>query len=563
MNIKVLDYDKELANKLSQELNIDKDIIGFLLGRGYDSSYIRLLTSKKYLDMISNNSLTNVDKAASKIQQHLINNTNIYIFGDYDSDGVNSVYIMYQALVELSQALESKSEISYYLPERREGYGLSMQWCETIPSGSFVITVDNGITKRFEVDYLLENDIDVLITDHHQPQQGYTPNCTIVDAFNYSNSTSNDKGLCGAAVAYKIIAYLYQDIYGYDFDVVSKYLPHVAVATITDMMPVTKENIILINNGLKLLNEYPFSNREFLPISEAMYYFADYNKGSDISPKDIAFGFGPQINSCGRLGNVQDALNFMLADDYEEIQDYYEVMVSVNDKRKELTNQIAQSMESPKPTELAMVRIIDSNEGLAGNIANKMLDIFGLVTIIFHENGDMLSGSARSPQGLDLQVLLSNNKYTEAFGGHERAAGVSIKKENLESFKEELFKAILSIPVTPILDNTVYVDKIIDTKDLNKYMVEKYNNVLYFNELRKPVFYLEDADVSGYGHSKNNENNIYFNFTDGKKQYKVWSWGFGETIKRLCKPNKVNMTFTLEVFKGMLVADVLSIEVAN
>lgn len=563
MNIKVLNYDIELANELSQELNIDKDIIGFLLGRGYDSKYIRLLTSTNYLDMISNNSLTNIDKAANKIQQHLTNNTDIYIFGDYDSDGVNSVYIMYQALNELANALESESNISYYLPERREGYGLSREWCETIPSDSFVITVDNGITKKFEVDYLLENNIDVLITDHHQPQPGLVPNCLVVDAFNSPDSTPNDKGLCGAAVAYKVIAYLYQDIYGYDFDVVNKFLPHVAVATITDMMPVTEENIILINNGLKLLNEYPFNDKEYLPISEAMYYFADYNKGSKICPKDIAFGFGPQINSCGRLGNVQDALNFMLADDYEEIQDFYEVMVNVNDKRKALTNEIAQTMESPKATELAMVRIIESNEGLAGNIANKMLEIFGMVTIIFHENGDMLSGSARAPQGLDLQVLLSINKYVESFGGHECAAGVSIKKENLESFKEELFKAILSIPVSPIIDDTIYVDRIVETKDLNKYMVDKYNKVLYFNELKKPVFYLENANVAGYGSSKNNPNNIYFNFTDGKKQYKVWSWGFGDTIRQLGNPNKVNMTFTLEVFKGMLVADVLDIEVAN
>ena len=167
INIKERKADINKVNELSNKYNISKDIIAFLLGRNIPEDIIPLLVSKEELPLLPNDTLSNVKEAAELINKYLVNNNaNIYIFGDYDSDGVNATYIMYTALSELAEALESGVNIKYYLPNRDEGYGLNMDWCESIDKDStLVITVDNGISKVEEVEYLKANNVEVLIKD--------------------------------------------------------------------------------------------------------------------------------------------------------------------------------------------------------------------------------------------------------------------------------------------------------------------------------------------------------------------------------------------------------------
>ena len=182
--------DETKVVELSKKYNISKDIVSFLLGRNVPENIIPLLVSKEELELLPNNSLTNIEEAAELISKYLVDNANIYIYGDYDSDGVNATYIMYMALIELAEGLEVKTNIVYHLPNRNEGYGLSMDWCESLEDddNTLVITVDNGISKVEEVEYLKSRGIEVLITDHHKPQ-AEVPDCLIVDA--HLNDTDN------------------------------------------------------------------------------------------------------------------------------------------------------------------------------------------------------------------------------------------------------------------------------------------------------------------------------------------------------------------------------------
>ena len=200
--------DETKVVELSKKYNISKDIVSFLLGRNVPENIIPLLVSKEELELLPNNSLTNIEEAAELISKYLVDNANIYIYGDYDSDGVNATYIMYMALIELAEGLEVKTNIVYHLPNRNEGYGLSMDWCEQLEDddNTLVITVDNGISKVEEVEYLKSRGIEVLITDHHKPQ-AEVPDCLIVDAHLNDTDNVNACGLCGAAVAYKVVAY--------------------------------------------------------------------------------------------------------------------------------------------------------------------------------------------------------------------------------------------------------------------------------------------------------------------------------------------------------------------
>ena len=165
INIKIIERkaDENKVVELSKKYGISKDIVSFLLGRNVPENIIPLLVSKEELELLPNNSLTNIEEAAELISKYLVDNANIYIYGDYDSDGVNATYIMYMALIELAEGLEVKTNIVYHLPNRNEGYGLSMDWCESLEDddNTLVITVDNGISKVEEVEYLKSRGIEV------------------------------------------------------------------------------------------------------------------------------------------------------------------------------------------------------------------------------------------------------------------------------------------------------------------------------------------------------------------------------------------------------------------
>lgn len=563
IDIKIIERKADInkVNELSNKYSISKDIVSFLLGRNVPENIIPLLVTKNEIDLLPYDSLTNVKKAASIIAKHIENDSNIFIYGDYDADGINATYIMYQALVELIEANpQYNTSVYYHLPNRSEGYGLNIDWCKTIPTNnSLVITVDNGITKREEVEYLKANNIEVLITDHHKPQKGMIPDCTIVDAHLYDTDNINACGLCGAAVAFKVIAQLYKE-YGYDYSYIKKYVAHVGIATITDVMPFTEENVIFISNTLKYINDYPYENEEYSPVTESIYYYAEANKKANLKAKDIAFGFGPQINSCGRMGDIQTAMDFMLATDEDELVDLFRKMDNYNEERKEKTKIAVLGTRPPEPTDLALIFKSKDVEGIAGSIASNLCEKFCMPVIVFNESKGILTGSARCPECYDIQWILNNTDHVLTFGGHASAAGLTIKAEDYDAFKESFNKAVSKAPVVTSLDNTVYVDKVITSSDLNKYFITQYDSILFFNEFTRPVYALENIQITGYHTSKNNPNNICFHVKTKNKEVKLWCWGFAETYMVLGEPKLVNMIGQLEIFNGMFVINIIDIE---
>lgn len=563
INIKEIKINEEVVNKVSKDTGIAKDIVRFMLKRGIPTDWMPLLISKEIQPLLPHNNITNVDKAASIINDYLRNDAHIYIFGDYDSDGVNSNYIMYMALIELVEALEINTEIEYYLPDRTEGYGLNMDWCKRLPKrpDTLVITVDNGITKLEEVNYLMDHNIDVIITDHHVPQEGLVPNTLIVDPHLHDIDNENACGLCGAAVAFKIMAQLYKEYYDSEA-CMDKYIINVAIATITDVMPVTKENIIFVNNGMKYLNDFPYDDYEYCPMTSSMYYFAGINKNGNMKPKDIAFGLGPQINSCGRMGTIDTAMNFMLSTEEDDLTHYYREMMDLNDQRKLSTLAAIEEVGTPELTDLSLVVMLKGYEGIAGSLASKLCEMYNMPVIVFNESNGICSGSARSPLAYDLQELFRNTKYIESFGGHSAAAGVTIKKSNFEKFKKAFNKTISITPVKTNIDDTIYVDEILTTADLNKYKITQYDNILFFNNFKRPVYYLDKLQIVGYHTSKNNPNNICFHIKHKNREIKVWCWGFTETYKSMGCPPYINIVGSLEIFNNMFVVDIYNIEAA-
>ena len=548
-------------NNLTQSLvdnGYNELLVKLLVNRGYDENIITTLLNTGYSDeMPKYNDITNVEIGADIIQSHIANGSKIFIFGDYDSDGVNSSYILGDAINHIIFNTESESTIGI------KGYGMNINWCKKIVAENqgediLVITVDNGIAQDKEVAYLLNNGIDVLITDHHTPN-GHTPkNVFIIDAF-HNNDNENNKGLCGAGVAFKLAMTLLER---YDIDYINdlyyKYLIHVAIATITDSMPMTEENIKYVYNGIQLLKDGYGST--------AIDYYREFNNNTDLAPKDIAFGLGPQINSCGRMNNTVLAIDYLFADD-EDVEDLYNSIVNTNDERKTKTKkaiEMAEEMVSSKDLGIALE--LTDVEGIAGIIASNLSDKYNKCAIVFSQANDVLIGSARSEGFVNLLSVLkqieAETDYVVKLGGHANACGLTIKKSCFKDFKKlynaKLSKILASKPKEEVTDINVVVDDIISVADINKENCDTFRELYFFTETA-PVFALTDVTINKVKYSNNNMNNVQFSISDKTGSISTWTWGIGNQYKALGEPKQVTLIGELDNKFGKPSFNVISI----
>ena len=560
---KIDNITSEFKNELIENGH-NEMIVNLLVNRGYNEEIISALLSTGYSETLPEyNNITNVQIGADIIESHIANNSTICIFGDYDSDGANSTYILGDAINHIIYYTGSESQLVLKVPERFEGYGLNMNWCKNLIANHqgediLVITVDNGIAQDKEVAYLLENGVDVLITDHHVPN-GHTPaNVWIIDAF-YNNDNENNKGLCGAGVAFKLAMTLldrYECINNKE-DYYYRYLVNVAIATITDSMPMTMENIQYVYNGLQLLKDgYA---------SEALTYYRDYNANTDLTPKDLAFGIGPQINACGRMNNTALALNYLFSDN-EDVEDLYNEVVTTNEERKTKTKSSIEYAEKTLDVNSPSIILeLENVEGIAGIIASNLSSKYNKCTIIFSKDhsGKYLIGSARNDGSIDILALLRNldTNAIVKVGGHSGACGLTIKASHLDSFIEEVNEAILALPrVEKVVDDNIQivVDDFITIADINKDNCDALKDLYFFTETN-PVFAFE-AYILGTKHSGKNYNNIMFKIQDKQgDMLDFWSWGVGNEYVSLGEPKKVTFVGEMEYKFGKPSFNVLNI----
>lgn len=559
--IKIVKRNKNIEDnkiiELAKKHKTTTEIIKLLLNRGYKEEELGLYIQKDEFYIAPFNNVTNIDKAATIIKSYLNDDeAEIYVFGDYDCDGVMASTITKGVLIAIKESIESNVKITIKTPNRVEGYGLGMEWCKkTFPKKvskrTLVMTVDNGITKKAEVDYLKSKGVEVIITDHHAPKKEYVPQCLVVDPWLNDLTNKNALGLCGAAVAYKVCGRLLE-LYEDESNFILNFLPNAAIATITDIMPATQENIGLVGYGLWLIkNGYA---------NEAIKYYKKYvNK--DITIKDIAFEIGPQVNACGRMGHIEIATNFMSSDDEEQLEDMYNSMLTLNDERKELEKKIVESiMEKDFSNDLIVIVHVPELGGLGGTVASKVVEMYGKPAIILSGNGDQLHGSARTYGGLDLHALFS---YEVAqgnmvdFGGHKVAAGVTVNKNKINDLRNSINTTLASLLLEQQTeeveqDINIEVDDIITLKDITKSTIAPYSELLCFGDLKEPTFAITDLDILEVRSSSNNPNHLCLNLEDDtcvakKNRYgklvgkELWIWNKMNEYKKIGEPKRVHL----------------------
>ncbi len=433
MNIKnweVLSLDKEKVVNLAQNFDIP-DIIAMLLQlRSFESSaYDMLYKSKWEKDPFE---FIDMDKAVERINRAIDDFEKIAVYGDYDADGVTSTAIIYSHLSSVG------ADVMYYIPERDgEGYGMNIPAIEELSRQGvkLIVTVDNGIASVKEVERANELGIDVVITDHHRPQEEIPNAYAVVDPYR-KDCPSEFKDYAGAGVALKLVMALEweSEMSGELFDA---YCDLATIGTIGDVVPLVDENRILVKNGINAI--YRSHRPGIISLLEA-------SSMKRISATSLAFTIVPRINAAGRMGCADKALNLLICDNEDDAQLLCEVICKENEKRKTTQEEVYQKAveiiendESIKNSRLIVVCGENWHHGVLGIVSAKITQKYGKPSIVLSIEEGEAKGSGRSIEGVSLFEALSACKdILIKFGGHPMAAGLSLNRENINEFRSKI-----------------------------------------------------------------------------------------------------------------------------
>ncbi|MEK6512096.1 single-stranded-DNA-specific exonuclease RecJ [Myroides odoratimimus] len=431
------DPDEKIVAHLQEVLGVDPIVGRLLAQRGIET----FEAAKKFFrpsleDLHDPFLMADMTEAVHRILNAIKNRESILVFGDYDVDGTTSVALMYSYLKSLG------AQVDTYIPDRyNEGYGISYQGIDfAIQQGvHLIIALDCGIKSIEHIQYAKEKGVDFIICDHHLPGDIIPDAVAVLDPKRV-DCLYPYKELCGCGVGFKLIQAL-NTIQGLPFASIEHYLDLVATAIAADVVPITGENRVLAYYGLKVINESP---RPGIKALMKLYDLATYTM------TDIVFKLAPKINAAGRIEHGNFTVDLLTEATEEGANMTVEKIVNINEERKSLDQGI---------TEEALKQIIDQklinskstvvyspswHKGVIGIVASRLIDTYYRPTIVFTDSGDYLAASARSVKNFDIyQALEKCSEHLIQFGGHMYAAGLTIKKENLEAFRQK-FEEVVS-----------------------------------------------------------------------------------------------------------------------
>jgi single-stranded-DNA-specific exonuclease len=384
--------------------------------------------------------MKDMDKAADEICDAVRKGRKIRVIGDYDIDGIMSVYILVNGLKEIG------ADTDWRIPHRvRDGYGLNEHLIREADGDGreLIITCDNGIAAPDQIRLGNELGIHTIVTDHHQVPSDENgdllPPADAVVNPHRSDDTYPYDGLCGAGVAWKLVTALFQKMKRPSAQKEAmKYIQYAAIATVGDVMELTDENRIIVREGLKDLHHT--DNPGLLELIRQLGLTP-----GQIDVYHIGFMIGPCLNASGRLDTAAKALNMLMTDSVEEASAAAGELIELNESRKTMTEKgTAEAVEMIETTSLKNDRVLviflpDSHVSVVGIIAGRIKERYMRPVFVLTETDGVLRGSGRSIEAYSMyDELVKCRDLLTAFGGHPMAAGITLEKENLQAFREQL-----------------------------------------------------------------------------------------------------------------------------
>ena len=483
--------EKYKISQLLCKLMVNRDIIDENIINSYINPVYKYLHSPKTMKDV----VIAVDIIKRKIQE----NKKIRIIGDYDVDGIISVFILYPALKKCG------ANVDYEIPDRiKDGYGIN----ENIVKVAYdegvdtIITCDNGISAIDQIQYAKDLGLTVIVTDHHDvpfiEEDGVrTFLSSQADAIINPKQIECEykfKSICGAGVAFKLMEALYEEI-GMDKEECYKLIEFVAIATVCDVVDLIDENRIFVKNGLEMLN-----NSKNIGINALKKACGLEDK--EITAYHLGFVIGPCLNASGRLDSAKKGLELLLMEDDEEAKNLAQEIVDLNDARKNMTKEgVDRAINIIDSTDInndkiLVVYIPDIHESLAGIVAGRVKEQYNKPTIILTKSEEGVKGSARSIEEYNMfEGLLACKELLDKFGGHPMAAGLSLQEDKVDELRIALNnKCELT---DEDLTRKIMIDSSLPLEYLNLHLIEELNVLEPFGKGNaKPVFGVRDAKIT-------------------------------------------------------------------
>lgn len=512
-------------NQISHNIepNIDRDILNLLYNRNIkDSEEIHNFLNTSLDNIHSPLLLKDVDRAVERVLKAKENGEDIWIYGDYDVDGITSTSLCYLALSELGISPK------YYIPLRDEGYGLNKEAMDYIRAqgGKVIITVDCGISAHPEIEYANSLGLDIIVTDHHEINNGNPPAYAVINPKREDNEFPY-KYLAGVGTAFMLIYALFDKL-GKKEDLY-KYLDIVAIGTVADIVPLLEENRIFTKFGMEQLNR-----SHWLGISMLIKkIFEDYQTRK-FSTYDIGFIIAPIFNAAGRLEDAKRAVELFIEKDHRVCTEIINELLNNNSERKEIQETILEraifKIENEKLFENSVLVVAEEgfHHGVIGIVASKILDRYYKPTIIMEikpEEG-IATASCRSIEGFNMiEALNSMKELFVKYGGHAGAAGFSIKIENIDEFSRRINEyAKKNIPESSLI-KPVKLDITIPAYKISYDFIDKISLLEPFGFGNpSPLFALNNCEISGLRPIGKEKTHTMFNVKKDNLEIKNCVW---------------------------------------
>jgi single-stranded-DNA-specific exonuclease len=484
---------KEQVDQLAQELNVDSLVATLLIQRGITSFDQAKTFFRPSLDHLHDPFLMkDMDLAVDRIEKAITNQENILVFGDYDVDGTTAVSLVASYLKSFYP------NIATYIPDRyAEGYGISFQGIDFAEDNGFtlIIALDCGIKSIDHVAYAKEKNIDFIICDHHRPGDSLPEAVAVLDPKRDDCNYPYDE-LCGCGVGFKLIQALSQNR-NQTIDDLIPYLDLVATAIAADIVPITGENRVLAHFGLQVINASP---------RPGITALIQQIKKQTLTITDVVFVIAPRINAAGRIKHGNHAVELLTEFNLEQAQQFAKEIEDYNSERKGLDKQITQEallqIEENNEQERFTSVVFQENwhKGVIGIVASRLIETYYRPTLVFTKSGDYYAASARSVRGFDVyNALEACSEHLEQFGGHMYAAGMTLKAENYEAFKNAFEKVVQETIDPELRTPEIELDAEIDFSEITPKLVRILKQFEPFGpENMTPVFVTKNAIDTGY-----------------------------------------------------------------
>lgn len=539
----ILEGDAAKVSALQAALKIHPILCELLVQRGIeDFDKAKQFFRPSLNDLHDPWRMKDMDKAVARITNAFEQNESIMVFGDYDVDGTTSVATLYQFLKTIGP------RIDFYIPHRyREGYGVSKMGIDHAKATgiTLIISVDCGIKSTDLIAYAKELGIDFIICDHHLPDAILPPAVAILNA-KQLDCTYPYKELCGCGVVFKLITALAQK-YNLPESSYLQYLDLVATAIAADIVPLTDENRTMAFFGLQKVNEDP--SHGILALLELA------KQNSPIRISNLVFAVAPRINAAGRMDDAKKAVQLFVEKDYQSAMAVASLLQQDNLDRREADTTISEEALAEIENDPAQLNKRSTvvfqphwHKGVVGIVASRLIEKHYKPTIVLTQNGDIVSGSARSVQGFNLyEALHACREHLLGYGGHFAAAGMTLSIDQLENFKVAFEKAVAERITPEQMVPEIQINAILPLDQINMQFFNIISQMEPFGpDNMRPIFLAKNVRDTGYSKLVK-EAHVSFNVTQGKNSVRGIGYNMPDKITIVKSGQPFDIVFQLQL----------------